>query len=74
MWSNTPDDDKEVDELFKVIDRQIADLTEACEPILTWDGVCGLVQVADEDFVMGVSPLEMHKKAPIGQRKEVPKG
>lgn len=38
MWSNTPDDDKEVDELFKVIDRQIADLTEACEPILTWDG------------------------------------
>lgn len=39
MWSSSPaDDEKEVNELFDVVEHQIADLTEACEPILTWDG------------------------------------
>jgi hypothetical protein len=39
MWSNSQvDDDKEVNELMDVVDRHIADLTETCEPILTWDG------------------------------------
>jgi hypothetical protein len=37
-------------------------------------GVCGLVQVKDEDYVMGVSPSDMQKKAPTGQGKETPKG
>jgi hypothetical protein len=38
LWSSSVDDEKEVNELFDAADRQIADLTEACEPILTWDG------------------------------------
>jgi len=46
MWSNSPDDDKEVNELFKVVDRQIADMTEACEPILTWDGMSKKINLA----------------------------
>jgi hypothetical protein len=41
MWSNSNDVEKEVNELMDAADQQIADLTEACEPILTWDGTSG---------------------------------
>ena len=36
-------DDEEINKLLEETDRQIADLTEACEPIVTWDGTLCLV-------------------------------
>ena len=41
MWSSNSqaeDEDKAANKLIEIADRQIADVTEACEPILAWDG------------------------------------
>lgn len=41
MWSSSSQaegDDKAANQMIEVAERQIADLTEACEPILSWDG------------------------------------
>jgi hypothetical protein len=84
MWASTQQSEEQEDAranaLIDNLDRQIEDLTEACEPIIAWDGrcaatsghafqskltpplslpgICGLVQVRDEEVAKEVRAPE----------------
>ena len=57
MWfggasaAQTEAEDRRADAALEQLDAEIADITEACAPVIVWSGAGGLVKAADADAV-----------------------